>query len=136
MPHGWRISRLRDVHLVRDTPDEIAYHACISVAFIVETIKIARRVAAQPARRTLTSPQPSPAGRGRLKRATGARTIGASRMTADAEATTAADQPARHRRRASPETLRLYAADWAAFEDWCRGAGAGHAAGRSYDGGG
>ena len=41
-------------------------------------------------------------------------------MTADAEAATAnptppADQPA------SPETLRLYAADWAAFEDWCRG---------------
>ena len=23
------------------------------------------------------------------------------------------------RRHASPETLRLYAADWAAFEDWC-----------------
>src|SRR5271166_5192869 len=58
MPHGWRISRLRDVHLVRDTPDEIAYHACISVAFIVEPIKIARRAAAQPARRTLTSARP------------------------------------------------------------------------------
>src|SRR5271166_3160198 len=47
-------------------------------------------------------------------------------MTADREAamanpTPAADQPARHRRPASPETLRLYAADWAAFEDWCRG---------------
>ncbi|HKM65240.1 MAG TPA: hypothetical protein VJY39_22400 [Acidisphaera sp.] len=47
-------------------------------------------------------------------------------MTADAEAVTAdptpaADQPARHRRPSSPETLRLYAADWAAFEDWCRG---------------
>lgn len=25
----------------------------------------------------------------------------------------------RPRRTASPETLRLYAADWAAFEDWC-----------------
>ena len=47
-------------------------------------------------------------------------------MTADAEAATAdptpaADQPARNRRPSSPETLRLYAADWAAFEDWCRG---------------
>src|SRR5271166_935175 len=68
----------------------------------------------------------APAGRGRLPRATGARPIGASWMTADAEAamanpTPAADQPARHRRPASPETLRLYAADWAAFEDWCRG---------------
>ena len=47
-------------------------------------------------------------------------------MTADIEAATAAptpaaDQPARHRRPSSPETLRLYAADWAAFEDWCRG---------------
>src|SRR5271166_5420919 len=65
-------------------------------------------------------PQPSRAGRGRLTRATGGRTIGAGRVTADAEAATAnptppADQPA------SPETLRLYAADWAAFEDWCRG---------------
>ena len=28
---------------------------------------------------------------------------------------------ARSQRPASPETLRLYAADWAAFEDWCRG---------------
>src|SRR5271166_3049630 len=67
-----------------------------------------------------TPPQPSRAGRGRLTRATGGRTIGAGRVTADAEAATAnptpaADQPA------SPETLRLYAADWAAFEDWCRG---------------
>src|SRR5271157_2992215 len=33
-----------------------------------------------------TPPQPSPAGRGRLTRATGAPPIGASRMTADAEA--------------------------------------------------
>src|SRR5271166_1289815 len=63
MPHGWRISCLRDVHLVRDTPDEIAYHACISVAFIVEAIKIARRVAAQPAWRTHTAAAVSKPGR-------------------------------------------------------------------------
>jgi hypothetical protein len=31
--------------------------------------------------------------------------------------------PATPRRAASPETRRLYAADWAAFEDWCRQAG-------------
>src|SRR5271165_5672681 len=56
-----------------------------------------------------TPPQPSPAGRGCLPRATGARPIGASRMTADADAeaamanpTPAADQPAQHRRPSSP----------------------------------
>ena len=48
---AWRMSCLRDVHPIGDTLGEIAYHASISVAFIVETIKIARRVAAQPARR-------------------------------------------------------------------------------------
>ena len=47
-------------------------------------------------------------------------------MTADGEAamanpTPAADQPAWRRRPSSAETLRLYAVDWAAFEDWCRG---------------
>src|SRR5271166_4545081 len=58
---AWRISYLRDVHLIRDTlvirdtQGEIAYHASISVAFIVETIKIACRVAARPARRTHTA---------------------------------------------------------------------------------
>src|SRR5271166_3874482 len=52
---AWRISCLRDVYLIRDTPGEIAYHASISVAFIVETIRIARRVAAQPPRRTHTA---------------------------------------------------------------------------------
>jgi hypothetical protein len=31
--------------------------------------------------------------------------------------------PATRGRPASPETRRLYAADWAAFEDWCRQAG-------------
>jgi hypothetical protein len=31
---------------------------------------------------------------------------------------------ARPQRAASPETLRLYAADWAAFEDWCGKQGA------------
>jgi hypothetical protein len=31
--------------------------------------------------------------------------------------------PATRRHPASPETRRLYAADWAAFEDWCRQAG-------------
>jgi len=32
------MSCLRDVHLIRDTQGEIAYHASISVAFIVEAI--------------------------------------------------------------------------------------------------
>jgi len=32
----------------------------------------------------------------------------------------AATGTARQRRAASPETRRLYTADWAAFEDWCR----------------
>ena len=49
------MSYLRDLHLTRDTQRKIAYHACISVAFIVETVRIARRVAAQPARRTHTA---------------------------------------------------------------------------------
>ena len=55
------MSCLRDLHLISYTQREIAYHACISVAFIVETIRIARRVAAQPARRTHT-----PAGGGEV----------------------------------------------------------------------
>jgi len=60
---AWRMSCLREVHLIRDTRGEIAYHACISVAFIVETITIACRVAAQPARRTRTAAAvSSPAG--------------------------------------------------------------------------
>src|SRR5271166_5331328 len=49
------MSCLRDVHFIRDTQGETAYHASIAVAFIVETIKIACRVAAQPARRTHTA---------------------------------------------------------------------------------
>src|SRR5208283_5590492 len=44
-----------DVHLIRDTQGEVAYHASISAAFIAETIKIPRRVAVQPARRTHTA---------------------------------------------------------------------------------
>ncbi|HME24421.1 MAG TPA: hypothetical protein VKI44_24330 [Acetobacteraceae bacterium] len=65
---AWRMSCLRDVHPIGDTLGEIAYHASISVAFIVETIKITRRVAAQPARRT--HPAAAVSGRaGRLKQA-------------------------------------------------------------------
>src|SRR5271165_4857898 len=105
------MSCLRDAHLIRDTPGEIAYHASIPVAFIVETIKIACRVAAQPARRAHTAAAVSSRAGG-LTRATGARTIGASRMMAAADGATAdptpaADQPARHRRPYSAETLRL-----------------------------
>src|SRR5271166_1995688 len=67
---AWRISCLRDVHLIGDTQGETAYHASISVAFIVETIKsLAESLRNRHGART--SPQPSPAGRGRLRWATG-----------------------------------------------------------------
>src|SRR5271166_2660972 len=49
------MSCLRDLHPIRDTQGEIAYHASILVAFFVETIKIVCRVAAQAARRTHTA---------------------------------------------------------------------------------
>ena len=48
----------------------------------------------------------------------------AGRGPTPAEPAPAAARPARPARdRASPATLRLYAADWAAFETWCAGAG-------------
>src|SRR4051794_24354029 len=41
------------------------------------------------------------------------------------QAQIAADKAAPRRRTASPETRRLYALDWAAFEAWCQGQGRG-----------
>src|SRR5271157_2610782 len=118
------MSCLRDVHLIRDTPARLLTTPLYRLPLSSKPFKsLAESLRNRHGART--PPQPPPAGRGRLRRATGGRTIGAGRMTADIEAATnptpAADQPARHRRPASSETLRLYAADWAAFEDWCRG---------------
>jgi hypothetical protein len=54
-------------------------------------------------------------------------THGTGAVTADsavnASASIMADRPDGRRRVASPETRRLYTADWTAFENWCRRAG-------------
>jgi hypothetical protein len=43
-----------------------------------------------------------------------------SGIPSSAERAVAASAAQRQRSAVSPETLRLYAGDWAAFEDWCR----------------
>src|SRR5271166_261568 len=117
------MSCLRDVHFIRDTQGETAYHASIAVAFIVETIKIARRVAAQPARRTHTAAAVSSrAGASQAgNRSTADRSQPDDGRHRGGDGQTDAGRGISRRGTGGPETLRLYAADWAAFEDWCRG---------------
>src|SRR5271157_2840855 len=87
------MSCLRDVHLIRDTPARLLTTPLYRLPLSSKPLKsLAESLRNRHGART--PPQPSPAGRGRLMRATGARLIGAGRRTADTEAAMAGASPA------------------------------------------